>query len=98
MLNNPNVIIKNDLNNSIYKIQNKYNFKTLKDLYLHLHYNDSLFIKEMNKQIRKKTGLKNKQYMKQYYTINTSDFLLSNKYLTQYPFKYIIQSKMKSTN
>ena len=85
MKENPTNFILNNM--FLNKILSLYKFKTLQELYLFLHYNDPLYINELNKNIRKKTGLKQIQYMKQFYIINTNLYMYGNKKINYIPFQ-----------
>jgi len=85
----PLEIIKQDIMDILYKIQRKNNFKSIRDLYLYLHYNYPLIITELHEVLSEYTKKNNIKFIypltKPIYILKPLNYLFEKKYISYIP-------------
>lgn len=85
----PLEIIKQDIMDILYKIQRKNNFRTIRDLYLYLHYNYPLIITELHEVLSEYTKKNNIKFIypltKPIYILKPLNYLFDKKYINYIP-------------
>jgi hypothetical protein len=89
MNKNPNDLIKQDIMDVLYKIQNKNKFKIIKNLYLFLHYNYPLLMVDLHKIMNDYIKNNNIKFIypltKPIYILKPLNYLFENKIINYIP-------------
>lgn len=85
----PLEIINQDIMDVLYKVQRKNNFRTLRDLYLFLHYNYPLIISDLHDVLSNYIKKNNIKFMypitKPIYILKPFNYLFERKYINYIP-------------